>query len=167
MTIEEKYIELYNTPSDINEHLPILKHYADQCNHVTEMGVRGAVSLYAFLSSRAKKVVAIDIVEGYRPPEINKLQFICGDTTKIEIEQTDMLFIDTAHNYKQLSKELELHTGKVNKFIAFHDTETFGINGDDGGKGLIYAIDELLYENKAWKILYVTHRNNGLMIIGK
>lgn len=166
--VENKFQELCRTPSDINIHLPILRQYADQCNHVTEMGVRGCVSLYAFLSSKAKKVVAVDILNVWTP-SIEKLQFICADDLEIEIEQTDMLFIDSKHCADQLRKELSLHAGKVNKYIACHDTakNMFGINGDDGGQGLLYAIDEFLINNPKWSIVYRTEVNNGLLIMEK
>lgn len=164
--IENRYKELCDTPSDINQHLPKLREYADLCDHVTEFGVRGCVSLYAFLSSKASKVVAVDIFDVWTP-KVDKLTFICADDLTIEIEETDMLFIDTKHNYIQLSKELSLHAGKVNKFIAFHDTNIFGHHGDDGGKGLLYAIDEFLIANPAWEIDYRSEENNGLIILKK
>lgn len=162
--IELKYQELCKTPSDINEHLPKLRGYADKCNHVTEMGVRGVVSTYSFLSSKAKKVVAIDILN-VAVPDIKKLAFICANDLEIEIEATDFLFIDTAHNYKQLIQELNLHAKNVNKYIGFHDTFIFGKHGDDGGKGLLFAIEEFLANNPEWETDYHTDRNNGLTII--
>lgn len=162
--IEKRYQELCVTKSDINEHLPKLREYADKCDHITEMGVRGCVSLYAFLSSKASKVVAIDIFDVWTP-DIDKLTFICADDLKIEIEKTDFLFIDTAHNYKQLIQELNLHAKNVNKYIGFHDTFIFGVNGDDGGKGLLNAIDEFLKDNTEWFRDYHTDINNGLTII--
>ena len=47
--LETKYIELCNNPCDINEHLPTLKKYAQECSTVFETGVRGVVSSYALL----------------------------------------------------------------------------------------------------------------------
>ncbi len=164
--IENKYHELCNTPSDIFKHLPKLREYADKCIHVTEMGVRGCVSLYAFLSSKASKVVAIDILDVWTP-ESDRLQFICADDLKIEIEKTDFLFIDTLHNANHLRQELAIHAKNVSKYIGFHDTDIFGINGDDGGQGLMFAINEFLEANKNWQIVYKTDINNGLLIIEK
>lgn len=166
MEIEKKYQEFCNTPSDINEHLPKLREYANMCEHVTEMGVRGCVSLHAFLASKAKQVVAIDILN-VATPIISKLKFICASTLEIEIEKTDFLFIDTYHTYEQLKKELNLHAKNVNKFIGFHDTFIFGTNGEDGGKGLLQAITEFLQENKEWQMEYHTNNNNGLSIIAR
>lgn len=59
--IEEKYQQHCNTPSDINEHLPTLRRYAEQCETVCELGVRGVVSTWAFLAAKCKKVIGVDI----------------------------------------------------------------------------------------------------------
>ena len=48
--IEAKYREKCATPSDIFEHLPTLRRYAGQCEHVTELGVRTVVSTWALLA---------------------------------------------------------------------------------------------------------------------
>lgn len=162
--IETKYQELCATPSDIFIHLPILRHYADRCAHITECGVRGCVSLFAFLSSSASRVVAIDILDVWTP-DISKLTFICADDTAIEIENTDFLFIDTVHCANHLRKELNLHAGKVGKYLGFHDVGIFGEHGDDGGLGLMYAINEFLSAHPEWRSVYFTTDNNGLMIL--
>lgn len=164
--IENKYQEFCNTPSDINEHLPTLREYYDKCDHVTEFGVRGCVSLFAALASKAKKVVAYDIGNVWTPA-IKKLTFICADDLQIEIEPTDALMVDTRHCYEQLIQELNLHAKNVRKWILCHDTNIFGEHGDDGGKGLNYALKEFLELNKEWREIYRTEKNNGLTIIEK
>jgi hypothetical protein len=165
MNIQELYEHNCRTKSDINEHLPTLKRYADECEHVTELGVRGAVSLSAFLASNAKRVVAVDILN-VAVPESDKLTFICADDLTIRIQETDLLFIDTLHNYLHLKAELALHAYKAKKYIAFHDTFIFGENGDDGCLGLNHAIREFLTNNSdEWELEYHTDNNNGLTII--
>jgi len=44
LKINEKYNELCNTSSDINEHLKTLSNYASKCDSVLELGVRGCIS---------------------------------------------------------------------------------------------------------------------------
>lgn len=177
---------------DINEHLPTLRKYASQCEHVTEMGTRAAISTFALLIAKPKKVVSIDLNYHFFKPyeeEINnfasqcgtEFQFIEGDVLKLDIEKTDMLFIDTLHTYNQLSKELRKHEMNVNKWIAFHDTITFGqvdegfyqngsISSEVAGdvihkRGLYTALIDFLDENKNWKIKEHFTNNNGLTII--
>lgn len=166
MTIEEKYQELRQTPSDINEHLETLREYADRCEHVTEMGVRGCVSLHAFLASKAKTVVAYDI-NNVAVPICEKLTFVCADVLHVEIEPTDMLFIDTKHTRDQLRMELGDHCSKVGRYIALHDTAMFGENGEDGGPGLNAAITEFLSIHPEWRECYRSQANNGLTILAR
>lgn len=164
--------------SDINEHLPTLRRYAKECRIVTEMGVRRAVSTYAFLSARPKKLTSIDIV----PPRelgvdmdglenlarVNGIDFafVQGDTTQIEIDETDLLFIDTLHVYEQLKNELELHASKVRKYLILHDTETFGKRGELSDRiGLQPAVDEFLFKHTEWAIKEKVIYNNGLTVL--
>lgn len=162
--IEARYQELCKTPSDISEHLPILRQYADQCEHVTEFGVRGCVSLHAFLASKAKTVVAYDILN-VAVPDCPKLTFINADVLTVEIVPTDLLFIDTLHTCSQLTSELWLHAEKVKKWVAMHDVFIFGEHGEDGGAGLSFALDYFLQQYPHWRICYQTDANNGLVII--
>jgi hypothetical protein len=59
--IEILFNNLKSTPSDINEHLPTLLRYAQECDHITEMGVRWVVSTYAFVVASPKKIISIAI----------------------------------------------------------------------------------------------------------
>jgi hypothetical protein len=193
MLLEEKYNLLLNGPGDIHEHLPVLKKYSEKCSHVTEFGVNFVVSTYAFMMGKPKKLISYDInpVESFGVDRNDLIDlgkqngvdfsFIVADTTKIEIEETDLLFIDTEHNYLQLKTELYLHSKKVKKYIIFHDTVTYGhrdsnfyghyINlskiesGDEEKQGLIIAITEFLEKNKNWVILENLTNCNGLMVL--
>ncbi len=101
----------------------------------------------------------------------------------MDIEQTDMLFIDTLHTYNQLSKELRKHEKNVNKWIILHDTITFGERDEDfyrNGKineevskqevtkcGLYTALTDFLDENKNWIVKEHLKNNNDLTVIGR
>jgi hypothetical protein len=184
MKIIDIYNNLCNQPSDINEHLPILKKYAEKCNHITEMGVRSVVSTWAFLLAKPKYLVSIDIA--YHPnielaknlakEENINFEFLLQDTTTIPIINTDLLFIDTLHTYKQLKRELDLHGNKANKYIIFHDTEIFknldqeqydGQPKKDLGEGLWKAIQEFLSNNSHWSLSAHFTNNNGLTILAR
>jgi len=186
--IENKYNELVNTSSDINEHLPTLRRYAEDCEHITEMGVRWVVSTYAFLVAQPKTLVSIDIQlpetwgANLKPIEEGAKAIGCdfsfrlANVLDIEIDQTDLLFIDTWHAYKQLKAELALHYSKVNKYIIFHDTTTYEFSDEGGytefgfvgdGKGLWPAIEEFLQEHPEWEIKERFINNNGLTVLHK
>ena len=46
--LQKKVDELYLTPSDINEHFPAIIKYGQECDHITEMGVRSINSTWAW-----------------------------------------------------------------------------------------------------------------------
>lgn len=188
-TIQEFFEFEKNKPSDINEHLEALKNYASECDHITEMGVRNVVSTWAFLSGKPKKYVGIDILpcpietaERLAKEEGIDFQFIQADTIHPDftIEETDLLFIDTWHIYRQLSKELEMHSSKARKYIIMHDTTSFAIEdegdwdeysklvGEKSGKqGLWLAIEEFLESNPEWILKERFTHNNGVTVLAR
>ena len=157
-------------PSDINEHLPTLRKYVLECTHVTEFGVRNAVSTVALAAGFPKRMVSYDIrpipqsIERIIIGEVD-FTFRLADVLQIEIDSTDLLFIDTLHTYDQLSAELVKHADKVSKYLVFHDTETFGIIGEKRQRGIMPAIEEFLWLNPHWKVDATYHNNNGLMVL--
>lgn len=178
---QEQVLTAYKTlcehPSDINEHLPTLKKYAEMCDHVTEMGVRTIVSTWALLAGKPKKLISIDINEidcsnvKQAAGRTTDFSFVRGNTLEMEIEDTDLLFIDTYHNYDQLKIELERHSGKARKYIILHDTTTFGEVGEsyDGiqRRGLWPAVTEFLDSTTEWKIEEKFDNNNGLTVLSR
>lgn len=185
--IENKFIEMVNTASDINEHMVTLRKYASECDHITEMGVRWVTSTWGFLVANPKKLISYDIVKNNAINEVINLSneygidftFIESDVLKIDIQETDLLFIDTLHSYNQLIQELNKHSKSVKKYIILHDTESFGevdeviyahasdivknINNDK--HGLKNAIKDFLQNNSDWVIFEEFKNNNGLTIL--
>lgn len=172
--IREKYQQAFVSPSDINEHIPTLRRIASECESVVEMGVRGMVSSWGLLEGlreKGGKFIGIDIVSpeeyGNDLAKIKEscsqegidFEFILGDTLVIDIEETDLLFIDTLHFYSQLTKELARHSDKAKKFIAMHDTESSPME-------MWPAVNEFLQEHPEWG-LYEHHPNNNGMTILK
>lgn len=187
--LEQLVNTLFNTPSDINEHIPAIIKYGSECETITEMGVRGIFSTWGWLACSPKWLKCYDlhnpskwggdIQSVYDTAEAYEIPFTFEekDVLKIEIEETDLLFIDTWHAYDQLKKELELHSDKVKKYICFHDTtsyefidESLGHENSWGkpssGKGIWPAIEEFLEENKdKWVLKERFKNNNGFTII--
>lgn len=145
--LETKYIELCNNPCDINEHLPTLKEYAQECSSVFETGVRGVVSSYALLYGLVEnkttniKLIFLNDIEHCDISEFKKL----ADDNSVSVkyawinnlnlvfspnETYDLTFIDTWHVYGQLKRELEKFSKITNKYIIMHDTEIDGIEGE-------------------------------------
>jgi predicted O-methyltransferase YrrM len=172
------YAEGCATPSDIHEHLPTLYELAKKCEHITEMGVRTGLSTRAFLYAAPQRLVSYDLIldaaveawfEAAKSLKLN-YSYIKGDTLELQIEQTDLLLIDTLHNYDQLKAELALHADAVGRYIVFHDTEYWGeigesYSGQEGLKGIRYAIDEFLELHPEWQIILDVENCNGLVVI--
>jgi cephalosporin hydroxylase len=169
----QAFVHAANTPSDINEHLPLMNILAKLCKHVTEFGVRWATSTTAWMNNpvilRAYDIAPTPPAEelfAYALAAGKDAKFIIQDTTTLEsIEQTDLLFIDSPHTYHQLKIELKL-AKFVNKFMVFHDTVVFGDRGEDGTvPGLNQAIAEFLQENQDWTVMEHRYNNNGLTVL--
>jgi hypothetical protein len=129
-------------PSDINEHLPTLFKYASECKHITECGVRTAVSSYAFGAALVgREDTYIIQVDPQTHPNIQAFQSRCtaeGLASKFyqmsdlecPLEETDLFFIDTWHIYGHLKRELSRWHPYVRKYIIMHDTVIDGVHGE-------------------------------------
>lgn len=169
--IEQIYNAKVAEASDINEHLPTLRRYAEGCSHVTEFGVRWIVSTWALLAARPKALVSYDALSPERfgkkiedvyavAEEIGvAFSFILADVRLVTIADTDMLFTDTEHTYSQLRAELWRHSHQVGKYIAIHDTFP--------DSEMSVALHEFLSEFPEWKVKERFTNNNGLTILAR
>lgn len=179
-TIEKEYKKRCLYPSDINEHLPVLHELAKECKTIAEFGVRTVVSTYALACARPEKLICVDYVkhefnvdiflELCKNENIN-VEFYEHDSRTFEMENVDLIFIDTKHNYLQLKQELEHLGNKANKYLVFHDTITFGHKDEfteknpDQHQGLVPAIKQFLDSNPHWKEQKTYTNCNGLTIL--
>lgn len=198
--IDAQYKFQCSTPSDIYEHLPTLYKYSLGCTDIAEFGVRSVVSTWAFLKglkdtdAPRKKLLCVDLE---RSSNVNDAQaaaaksniefeFITDNDLKVDLKDgVDLLFIDTWHVYPQLKRELELHSSKVRKYIAMHDTtvdaelgesvrsgcniaqqaKESGFSEADIRTGLRKALKEFLETHKEWRSKEVYTNCNGLTIL--
>lgn len=170
--IEEKYTHLCQMPSDINEHLPTLRRYAEQCDFIVELGVRKIVSTWAFLAGKSKRLISVDIthpkdyggdlweVEGAAREAGITFDFALKSSLDIDLPEHDLLFIDTLHTYEQLAAELNRHHKQARKFIIMHDTNLAG-DPDNMRK----AVNDFLDSHTEWEVAEHFDNNNGLTIL--
>jgi hypothetical protein len=188
--IFQKYQEKCEIISDINEHLPTLKSYGEECDTVVEMGVRSLVSTWAFMASKPKKLISLDLEHPSTfSGNLNEVyqmsyeygivfEFVQSSSLDYNMPECDLLFIDTWHDYLQLKKELNRHHKNTKKYIILHDTNTFGYVDESFyedpelprpetnlPKGLCPAVDEFLIENRNWILWERTPKNNGLTVL--
>lgn len=178
LVFDQEFRIARDTPSDINEHMEILKSLADEVSHVTEMGTRTGISTRAFLASDVT-LRAYDLFRNVRVEELFKLareegrdvEYIQANVLNVKIDVTDLLFIDTWHSYDQLFAELTLHAPKVRKYIALHDTQTYGTRSEEfmgriGRNGLLPAIIHYMIKNPGrWQFKIHRTNNNGLTVL--
>lgn len=142
--IEREYDRVKNTPSDINQHIPVLYTYAAQSKTVLECGARTCISTWAFIKGlldngqEQKKLVSIDIddcpqaevVKRIASQSIDYCFWKGNDLNYSGDEKFDLVFIDTWHVYGQLKRELEKFASMTNKWIIMHDTTIDEIVGE-------------------------------------
>lgn len=170
--IEREFQHAASSPSDINEHLPILRDYARQCRCVTEFGVRWAVSSWGLLAGFPQTMRSYDLVRHSNVAHLETtargagvaFSFHQEDTRFAAIEPTDLLFIDTFHSKEHVTQELAC-AARVSKYLIFHDTVLFGERGADGKDGLLPGIREFLSNHRDWRTVASLTNCNGLMVL--
>jgi hypothetical protein len=182
MRLDDLYANVRATPSDIVEHLELLARLSSLSDHVTEFGVRTGNSTIALLFGRPPVVVSYDVLPCPRTQEITEAAAEAGinfsfrqeSSLLADIDPTDFLLIDTLHTFGQLTTELRRHAGKVRRYIAFHDTTTFGDRNEQptpmesrGREGLWPAISMFLRDNRLWDLKFYATNNNGLTVINR
>lgn len=172
-TLEAAYKEACSGQNDIGEHLPTLRRLAERCRHVTEFGVRRGVSTVGLLMGlQSGRLVSYDtepcveavarVTEWAR----GRFTFVQGDSlTCGQIDRTDLLLIDTCHNYAHCYAELTLHSERVKRYLILHDTETFGLVGDDKGPGLWAAVGRFLAYYPCWRVVDHFTNQHGLTVL--
>ena len=171
--IDHEFLRRCFTPSDINEHLPLLFALASQCDKIVEFGVRTGNSTVAFpsgLNLRAGTLISYDI----NPPDetIAKWRsvfwrwiFVRADTAHLEaIDDCDLLFIDTVHTDAQIAAELAYHRF-VRRWIVIHDTVLFWKDGEGGTPGIGGPIIGFLQTHPEWRLCAQLTNNNGMMVL--
>ena len=142
--MEEKYNSLCNSPSDINEHLPVLCKYAKECESVIECGVRNCISSWALVfgllnnNKKIKKILLNDKINCDINELLNETKNLPIEVSyqwknNLDLELTnnyDMIFIDTWHVYGHLKRELSKFSPIINKYIIMHDTTIDEIDGE-------------------------------------
>lgn len=172
--------------TDMMGYMTILRDLAATHPSIVELGVWDCTSTWALLGGFPKKLRSYDICH-LKPnmpgcpadarDYISEVEAACVDSgvdfkftqassLEIELEEHDLLFIDTLHTYDQLSAELKMHAGKARKTIVMHDTSIFG-NVDQHGKtpGLWKAIADFLAEHPEWKLKRRIEDTYGLTIL--
>lgn len=165
LKLREEFISKKIQPTDwlgdSPERFDTYTEYASKVSHITELGVYTGLTTTAFLLGKPKILRSYDITDKFfhlqsmlkKIASENNIdyKFHLGNSCSIDIESTEMLFIDTNHKEKITTQELNLHHSKVSKYIMLHDTTAW--------PGVMLAVAKFLPMHKEWHICY--HDNNG------
>ncbi len=189
LELQKRYELSCLQPSDINEHIDTLRCLAKECSSVVEIGMRNMVSTWGLLqglsenSLDSRSYLGIDIA--LPPLETLNLarrlakengisfSFLQTNDMNVDIDFTELLFIDSLHTYCHLTYELEKFAPQIRKYIAMHDTSWGNIDDpqyqgdyseypleyDRSKRGLWLAIEDFLKRHPEW-ILNERHLNN-------
>ena len=136
---------------------------------ITEFGHYQGCSTAAWLKCKPKNLITIDIglhldqKEYQKIAEENGISFQCiiASSVEIDIEPTDLLFIDTMHTKEHTYLELKKNSNKVKKYLAFHDVNPKRFGTQEG-------IDQwLIEEDIKWKTLYHDVEDCGFLVLEK
>jgi hypothetical protein len=172
--LRQRFLDDLSLPTDIHQLLPVMRDTAQNCKHITEVGVGGGHSTLAWLLVQPDELLLVDV--GYqkvfsdilRLAGKTKITFWVIDSRLVELPQTDLLFIDTHHTYFQLWEELHRHGNKARRNIVLHDTTVYGEEGEDRRRpGMWLAVHEFLEANPHWEVLLRYAHCNGLTILNR
>lgn len=176
--IDALYDMAVTTPTDINEHLPVLRELG-RGKRVLELGVRTGCSSIAFLAGRPESLTSIDIdwsqldpqvIAGAELAEVNWIRhemssLQCPVGPNFAHKSYDILFIDTLHTADQIREELRIHAPRAHR-IVIHDTVANWTKGENGQPGIGGPILDLLEPvDSVWSVEKEYRNNNGLMIL--
>jgi GT2 family glycosyltransferase len=169
----ERFELIKNSASDINEHIETIFNITKGCKTAVSLQIgKGDAAFSLLLGCQLHISVdpnpaqdTINFLNEY----FGKKSIVIRQNTceSIDVENFDVLMVDSHHTASNVEKELKAHAHKVNKFIIFHDTFLYGEIGDDGGEGIKKPIYEFLSNNQEWKIIHEVNNNNGLIILAK
>jgi len=168
------FAEAVARPSDIRGHLNYLYRLASTVEHITEFGTRSGQSTAAFLYAKPQRLRCYDLdragtiatFEAAAREGGVDFMFQQADVLKIDIEPSDLLFIDTWHTGEQVAEELRLHGGRARRYLVFHDTETYGHRGEtEADSGMWPPIAAFVRQNPQWRLLHHFQHDNGLTVL--
>lgn len=162
-------------PRDLDQHIDKLFELSSQVEHATELthrrestiGLLGAKRVLSFNAETDDTLIRL--TQLFR--EKLKLTNYPLANPLPEIEETDLLFIDTIHTAPRLWTELQKYHAKVRRWIVLHDTHLHGEFGEDieGKKqpGLLPALRRFMQDHPEWSVIYHTGKQYGLTVVGK
>lgn len=171
--VELMYEEALAIDSDVREHLPILRSFAERSQTIVELGFRLGISASALMAGEPRKLTIVDWnlfpyevhqerLDQFRMVGLEQdteVEFWESDSLSVRLPNTDMMFLDTFHTYEHLFLELIRHADSIKKYIFIHDTD------DPTCPGMFNAIEDFLMDNKQWRMELRLRKRPGLVLL--
>lgn len=180
-----------STPRDLDKHLPKIRELAAKCDHVTEFSKRRE-STVGLLAGYPSTVISYNLEDdplhkvlhetverqgGRRSTRAGEgdrqiktfTQTIGAHALSVpEIEETDLLFIDSVHSAERLWTELEKHGERVKRYLVLRGTGAFGEKAEGAdAPGLLYAIRRWMKEHPEWSVVHHSTEEYGLTVLSR
>ena len=176
-SLEIHYQRIIDLKTPISHHMPALRELADQCVNAVEFGVKRGGSTVALLLG-CGALTSYDIAHTKHADAIKQY---AGDSWTYNLEDSrtakpfpaDLIFLDSLHTYGQVKAELAHWGDYARRFLAFHDTVTFGYVGADGETGnhdpdvvgIMPAIAEFMDARPEWVVRSHDTESHGLLVL--
>lgn len=154
------------------KYLPHIREYMKECNSYRELGTNQGASAAAVLLEKVPFVQLIDksfsrlnpskhYFEAYAKENNIELNLVESSSLEVNITRnTDFLFVDSVHKYNHVTKELNIYSPFVNKYIMIHDTV--------GYPGVGQAVVDFLKNTTEWKqCFHYNHPKAGYTVLEK
>lgn len=171
--LDQHYQAACTTPSPLQLHLPVLCDLARECKHVTDVGTGEGKAALAFLWAQPNTLVCVDVVQHSFVESLKsmagttQLTFHRADSMEIDLDETDLLFLDTRHDGPLLQEELRRHANKVRKYLVLHGTAKYADQGETQTQpGIKRVIDEFLTGN-TFRVQQVFEEGEGLNVLAR
>ena len=198
--IRARYEAEIRIGGNVEKHMPVLFALASGFANITELGVHSVHSSWAFARAASDGAAlgerityrALDIARDNRVDELEAAMRQCpgvtfsfteADDLLVDVWESNFLFIDTWHTYKQLTRELQRWPQAVSHYIALHDTVLFANHDENEAQasrrketlfdglpvrqGLKVAVQEFLESSEGlkWQVFEHYANQNGVMVL--
>jgi hypothetical protein len=167
-TLDEIFTYVKSIPRDLDQHAEAIRGLAMQSPRITAFVKRHEWNAILAAARPTNLIVyqkeedpllqeihnAVQAEQAAMPRHYTTTTGPGADSLIAEIEETDLLILDTIHSASRLTAELDRHASKVRQRILVRSTGAFGESAEGSGEpGLYYAMKPFLEKNPQWFIM--------------
>ena len=160
-TFDDLYDRVRTSKGTIEQHMPTLRHLAEQCQHVTEF-TRTKGSTVALAAGLTGTLVSYNTDTNRLVDEAAKLApwatIARNQPEVVPIQETDLLFLGGDRDAARLALELATYTN-VRRWIVLHDIARHS--------ALATVAAEFLKENPQWFVSTFDLKQGGLVVLSR